>query len=114
MQPLFKTLVFLLLAAMITAPLAAQDLRPDVSSHQRPAGCHDDGNIPVPGPTSHSCCQSGHDVAMLPQASCLDLSSQAAVPLMHSERTIVFVVLSGFSNLAIVSGDPPVTSPLRI
>jgi len=112
MQALFKTLVFLLLAAMITAPLAAQDLRPDVSSHQRPAGCHDDGNIPVPGPTSHSCCHGGHDFAILPQSFCLP--SQATASLMYSEATIVVAALNDFSNLAIVSGDPPVTSPLRL
>ena len=115
MQAFSKMLVFLLLAAVITAPPAAQGLRPDDPSHERPAGCHEDaGNVPAPGPTSHSCCQGGHDLAILQQRSTLPLPLQLSPQVDFMPHSVAAAEPCGFLDLVIVSGDPPVPSPLRV
>ena len=115
MQAFSKMLVFLLLAAVITAPLAAQGLRPDGPSHERPAGCHEDaGNVPAPGPTSHNCCQGGHDLAILQQSSTLPSPLQLAAQVDFMPHSVAAAEPGDFLNLVIVSGDPPILSPLRV
>jgi hypothetical protein len=115
MQALSKMLVLLLLAAVIAAPLAAQELRPGISSQERPAGCHEPaGNVPAPGPTSHSCCQSGHHPAILQQSSISRLSLQGSALMEYCDHAAVVVALGHLPSLVIVSGDPPLTSPLRV
>jgi hypothetical protein len=114
MQTLSKTLVFVLLAAVVTAPLAAQGLRPDDPS-QRPAGCHEDGgNVPTPGPASHSCCQGGHHPAILQQSCASRPALQVSALVEYSQHLAVSAALSTFLTLGIVSGDPPILSPLRV
>ncbi len=115
MQAFSRILVFLLLAAVITAPLAAQGLRPDDRYHERPAGCHEDaGNVPVPRPASHSCCHVGHDFAILQQSSTLPLPLQLSSPVDVMPHSVAAAEPGDFLNLVIVSGDPPVPSPLRV
>jgi len=117
MQAFSRMLVFLLLAAVITAPLAAQGLRSDGPPHERPAGCHEDaGNVPAPAPTSHNCCQGAHDVAILPQSfsSSLHLSFQALAQAEYALHTAEMAAFRSSSNLTIVFGDPPVPPPLRV
>jgi len=115
MQALSKMLVFLLLAAVITAPLAAQGLRPDGPSHERPAGCHEDaGNVPAPRPTSHSCCQAGHDFAILQQSSTLPSALQLSPQVDFMPHSVAVAEPGDFLNLGIVSGEPPILSPLRV
>jgi len=115
MQTLSKTLVLLLLTAFIAAPLAAQELRPGTSSQELPAGCHEPaGNVPTPGPISHSCCQSGHHLAILQQSSISRLSLQASALVEYCDHVAAAVALGHLPSLVIVSGDPPLTSPLRV
>jgi hypothetical protein len=115
MQALSKTMVLFLLAAVITAPLAAQELRTDASSHARPAGCHeDDGNVPAPAPASHSCCLGAHHPAILQQSSSLRASFQGSVGVDVVPHSVTVAVPSRFLNLVIVPGDPPILSPLRV
>lgn len=106
-------LVFLLLAAVMTAPRAAQTLRPDVSSQEKPAGCHEDaGSVPAPGPVSHVCCQVGHHLAILQPSpvllSPLQFSAQIALDSTAAAEP------GSFLNVVIESGDPPVPLPLRV
>jgi len=115
MQALSKIMVFLLLAAVITAPLAAQGLRPDGPSHERPAGCHEDaGDVPAPRPTSHSCCQAGHDFAILQQGSTLLSPLQLSPQVDFMPHSVAAAEPGDFLNLVIVSGDPPIPLPLRV
>ena len=103
-----------LLAAVLTAPLTAQGMLLDSSSHQPSAGCHEDsGNTPKPVPASHSCCEGGHDFAMLPQSASATSPLQLLVTV-HSR--LYSVVASDFAvlNLVMVAGDPPILSPLRV
>jgi hypothetical protein len=107
--------VLLLLAAVVATPLSAQGLRPDGPSHERPAGCHHDGgSVPAPGPASHSCCQGGHHPAMLQQSSSLRPSLQLSALVVSSPDAPVVAAFHPLPNLVIVSGDPPVMSPLRV
>ena len=115
MQAFSKMLLFLLLAAVITAPLAAQGLRPDDPSHERPAGCHEDaGKVPAPGPASHRCCQGGHDLAILQQSSTLSSPLQLSAQVDFMPHSVAAAEPGDFLNLVIVSGDPPILSPLRV
>ena len=114
MQALSKTLVLLLLAAVIMAPLAAQGLRPDAPSQQR-AGCHEnEGNVPAPGPASHSCCLGAHHPAILQQSCSLRVSLHSTARLDLVPHSAAVTVPGSFPNPVIVPGDPPMLSPLRV
>jgi hypothetical protein len=115
MRIISKALVFLLLAAVVAAPLAAQGLRSNDPAHEPPAGCHEDsGSVPTPEPTSHSCCQAGHSPAILQQSSSLQPSLQGSTQVESSQDTAAAAAFSLFPSLVIVSGGPPLLSPLRV
>jgi hypothetical protein len=117
MQSFSKTLVLLLLGAVITAPLAAQGFRPDPASHERPAGCHDDdgnGNIPAPGSNSHTCCVASHHPAILQQNSASQPLPQDAAAVESSLDAAVADAFDPFPSSVVASGGPPVMSPLRV
>src|ERR1039458_5528956 len=114
MQALSRTLVFLLLAAVITAPLAAQGPRPDGPSQERPGACHEDGgSVPAPGPTSHSCCLAAHHPAILQQSSTLRTSLHGSARVYFVPHSVAVARPRTFPNLVIVPGNPPILSPLR-
>ena len=112
--------MLLLLAAVVATPLAAQGLRPDGPTHERPAGCHrstdhdDGGSVPAPGPASHSCCQGGHHPAMLQQSSSLRPSLQLSAQVVSSQDAPVVAAFHPLQSYVVVSGGPPVMSPLRV
>jgi hypothetical protein len=115
MQAFSKMLVLLLLAAVFTAPLAAQELRNDVSSQDRPAGCHGNNrNAPAPGPASHICCAGTHQPAILQQTPTFRPSLQASAWADFAVHSFAVMVSGTFPNPVIVSGDPPKLSPLRV
>jgi len=114
MPTISKSLVLVLLVGVITAPLAAQGLRLDRPSHDRPAGCHEDGHVPAPGPTSHSCCQVGHHPAILQQISTSRSSLQVSAQVVSSQDAPVVAAFHPFQSYVVVSGGPPVMSPLRV
>lgn len=104
-----------LLAAVIAAPLAAQGLLLDHAATQQPAGCHDDGGmVPVPAPASHNCCQVGHHPAILQQCSVARPSLQGLAQVESSQDAATVAAFNSFPSCVIVSGGPPVTSPLRV
>jgi len=112
---LFKTLVLLLMAAVIAAPLEAQASLTSAGTKDRPAGCHEDGPmVPAPGPSSHQCCQSGHDAAILRPSSAPGLALQVSVLVHFSAGAVALAVANSLSNLEIVSADPPIQPPLRV
>jgi hypothetical protein len=115
MKSFLKTLVFLLLVAVTAAPLAAQGFRPGGASHEQRAGCHEhDGNLPAPAPASHNCCQAGHHPAIVQQSSGSRTSLQAAAQIESSQNAAVVAVFNFFPSLVLVSGGPPLPSPLRV
>ncbi len=115
MQTMSKMLAFLLLSTLLAAPLVAQGLRPDLGSHERPAGCHeDDGNVPAPEPASHTCCLSAHHPAILQPASALRLALQVSARVDSSQNAAVAAAFDPFPHFKVVSGGPPLVSPLRV
>jgi hypothetical protein len=115
MQAFSKSLVLLFLAAVMTAPLAAQGLGPQIPSQERPAACHEpSGNVPGPGPTSHSCCQGTHHPAILQQSSISRLSLQVLALVEYSHLPVMAAALNQLPSFAIVTADPPILSPLRV
>jgi hypothetical protein len=115
MQTFSRTLVWLLLATVIAAPLAAQGLLLDRAAAQPPAGCHEDGgNVPAPAPTSHNCCQVGHHPAILQQSSSSRPALQGLAQVKSSQDAAVVAAFNSFPSIVIESGGPPVMSPLRV
>jgi len=115
MQLFSKAVAFLLLSAVIVAPLAAQGLYAGVSAQERPAGCHEDsGTGPVPAPASHSCCQVAHHPAILQQSSTFWTSLHGSARVDSTPHSVAVARPHTFPNLLIVLGDPPMLSPLRV
>jgi len=115
MQAFSKMLVLLLLAAVTAAPLAAQGFRSDLASHGRAAGCHeDDGNLPAPEPTSHTCCLGEHHPAILQQSSTSRPLLQVSAAVEYSLDAAAVAAFNLFPSFAVASVRPPVMCPLRV
>ena len=115
MQTLSKMLAFLLLNPLLASPMVAQGFRPDLASHERPAGCHEhDGEVPSPAPASHSCCLSSHHPAILQQVSTWRPSLEISTQIESSVDVAVAAVFNPFPSLTVAFGGPPVMSPLRV
>jgi hypothetical protein len=111
----FKALMVLLMSAVLATPLATPGLQISASSKDRPAGCHEHGpRVPAPVPISHQCCQNTHDAAMLMPSSTPGPSQEVSALIQFSQGAVVPVAFDNLPNLAIVSGDPPNLSPLRV
>jgi len=115
MRFIFKTSLMLLLAAVIAAPLVAQNLPSDLDPDQRPAGCHQPSTpIPEPGPTSHSCCQGGHYPAIVQPGSTVRPPLQGPTKLIFMPDSVATAKLANSPHLVIACGGPPANSPLRV
>jgi hypothetical protein len=113
MQFLSKAAVLLLLIAVMVAPLAAQENYAS-GTQERSAACHEDsGNVPAPRPVSHSCCQAGHYSAIVQQTSTVRPPLRVSVQFVFM-RDSVSLGLGTPSSLAVMCGDPPIASPLRV
>ena len=108
-----QTLVLLLLlAAVPSAPWAAQVLRPDTISHERSAGCHEDnGDVPDPAPISHSCCQGEHHPAILQQNSTSRPLLQVSAAVEILSRCVSSGCIRRLPRFVVASGGPPVMPP---
>jgi hypothetical protein len=105
-------LMLLLVTAIVTAPLRGQET-PMFVLHERPAGCHQHDAVPRPQPVSYSCCQAGHDSAIL----LFSLSSQPdaePVSYMRLAQTPVRDIFRKVVRIASSSADPPDIAPLRV
>ena len=109
-----KALLVLLMAAVIAAPLGVQGL-PTSAAKDRPTGCHEDAPmLPAPAPSSHQCCQSGHDSAILLASSSSGLSLHVLTLIDLPQGAVPLAVLHTLPGLAIAYGDPPMLLPLRV
>ena len=113
MSYFWRVFALLLLASVAIATVPAHQLDGTAPARKAPVGCHDHGPNPVPEPSSHICCQAGHESAIL-QASLM------APPLFIQEsRLSQFnlpaspIRLSSASVLTLPV-TPPVTIPLLI
>jgi hypothetical protein len=117
MTAISKALAFLLLAGMTGNSPSAHMLAPAGIVHERPASCHEDARrVPAPEPTSHRCCQIGHQPAIL-HASSTDsqrLPLRTLPRLDYGDASLASAVLDAIPQLLIPSGDPPTLAPLRI
>jgi hypothetical protein len=110
-----KALVFLLMAAMLAAPPAAQGWPTPGDSSGQPAGCHEDAPVvPMPVPISHQCCQNGHDALMLLPSSAPRAELQLAALVSIPQRAIALAAFNCLPSFAVVSGDPPILFSLRV
>src|SRR5271156_443647 len=119
MQIFTKTLMCVVLAAVVTAPLSALDFRPDVASHARLGECHLSTNhagrsVPAPQPARHSCCQGAHHPAILLQNSSSQPSFEALAQVESFQHASARTAFHTFPSFFIVSSGPPPRSPLRV
>jgi hypothetical protein len=111
----FKSLLFLLMAALLAAPLAPQGLPTSATANDGPSGCHEDAPmVPAPAPSTHQCCQSGHDSAILLASSSSGLSLHVLTLIDLPQGAVPLAVLHTLPGLAIAYGDPPMLLPLRV
>jgi hypothetical protein len=107
----FKVAALVLLSCLLAFPLAAMPLT--MHSSQPTGECHHGGEIPAPQRSNYTCCQAGHNSAIL--------QSQ------HVQQIVVLSVLSTSAVMSLrtlpngISGkhvlptyEPPGRSPLRI
>ena len=110
-----KAVVFVLLSAVLAAPLTALASIPERNGPEQPAGCHQETGRPAaPPPTSHQCCQSSHEFALVPQRCIEQPSLQAVSRVVPAPSPELEVSACDLVQLAIAPGDPPAAPPLRV
>ena len=113
-----NALIVLLVAAVLVAPLAplpAQGWSALKGVTDPPAGCHENGPmVPAPAPSNHGCCQSGHHTAFLQISSPAGPSLEALALIELPQAALASASVHSLQGLAIISGDPPIHSPLRV
>ena len=115
MRHCLRALALLLLASAAAASAPGQRLYGSGPVQAPPPGCHYPSPKPAPEPSSHVCCQAGHNVAIL-QASLLTppLFTPVSNVLEFNERPVAHSVLLISGNPLTLPGIPPVTIPLLI
>lgn len=110
-----RVLGLLLSTVMAALSVAGQPAAPMTGVASRPAGCHQHGaKPPATAPLSYSCCQSGHNSAILP-ASLASPTSPGRVATAISIPALIAVPKQGFlRSSTIPSPDPPLAIPLRV
>jgi len=75
-----KLAAFVLLSAVASLPWAGQAI-PRVAAASQSGGCHHGGEkIPLPQPTNYSCCQAGHNSAILQAKYAQDIAVAGILP----------------------------------
>ena len=117
-----KILGLLLIAALVTTPLATRALaEPDHASAlppapvEHPPTCHTHGGNPhSPLPTNFKCCLTGHDAAAV-QVSALQQPPAQCTPVSPQIQSLLTgYFLGGFEVSVIPFADPLGKTPLRI
>ena len=119
-----KILGLLLIAALVTAPLATRALaEPDHASAplaapvEHPPACHTQGGNPVPHsplPANYKCCLIGHDAAEVRAPHSLQPAAQLPGVAMQIEPAFTVGLLRGLEVSRALATDPPGTTLLRI
>lgn len=113
LKPFSKSLALLLLAIAWVGSLSAPQFPVMARPHQQAAGCHEHGRkAPAPEPVSYSCCQAGHDSAILQASFTLQPGVLQVSPRVVFPERALAATLSN-SQLTLF-GDPPGTTRLRI
>jgi hypothetical protein len=105
-----------MLLGVVTATLSgATPTLPPAPGH-RPAGCHGHGQpSPPPVPVSHTCCEAGHQTAILQEATQLRPSLAYFSSLADRPESLIAPhAIKSPSNLLISSSFDPILVPLRI
>jgi hypothetical protein len=104
--------VGVVIATLLSAmPLSvASSDPPGCPRHSRPAS----SNLPLPLPVTHSCCQAGHDAAIVQKSANLQSSLASwSLPVGRS-RTITGDILENVRNTTAFHVKPPDILALRI
>jgi len=119
-----KILGLLLIATLVTAPLATRALAapdhasaPPAAPAEHPAACHTHGGNPLPHsplPASHKCCLSGHDAAAVRAHHSQQPAAQRTSVAIQVGPAFTVGLLRGLEVSRALATDPPGSTPLRI
>jgi hypothetical protein len=119
-----KILGLLLIAALVTTPLATRALaEPDHASAlppapvEHPPTCHTRGGNPVPRsplPANYKCCLTGHDAAVVQASTSQQPPAQCTAVPPQIESLLTGYFFGGLEVSIVPSADPPGKTPLRI
>ncbi len=119
-----KILPLLLIATLVTAPLAPRALaEPDHASvplaapAEHPPACHTHGDNPIPHsppPANYTCCLTGHDAAAVRAPHSQQPAAQLTGVAIQVEPALTVGFLRGLELPKALATDPPGTTPLRI
>src|SRR6266568_972091 len=112
MRFFYKAIVFVLLSAFLAVGLSAQPLLAGMAKPPAPAGCHHGDSMPAPQPQSYSCCQAGHNSAILQPVHTQELAVSCILPATTLAPMRAISVAS--SQRVLPTYEPPGGLPLRI
>ena len=107
-----KLTAFVLLSAVLSLSWAGQAI-PQVATASQPGGCHHGGEMPAPQPVNYTCCQAGHNSAILQAKYAQDIVVVGILP----EATLASLIAAPHvsSNQQVFpTYQPPGGLPLRI
>jgi hypothetical protein len=111
MNVFFKFAAVFLLGFLLGSPVAA--MTQTMHSSAPAGGCHHGGDVPAPQPSNYSCCQAGHNSAILQSQHVQEivvlgmLSKAKVAALVRATRAIC-------STQVLSTDEPPGRLPLRI
>src|SRR5258708_28123691 len=106
----------IMLLGVVTATLGGATPTVPLAPGHRPAGCHGHGQpAPSPVPTSHTCCEAGHQTAIVQETTKLRPSpTHVSLAADRPESLFASLAIQSASNLLISSDLAPLLLPLRI
>ncbi len=119
-----KILGLLLIATLVSAPLATRALAepdhasaPPAAPAEHPAACHTHGGNSIPHsplPANYKCCLTGYDAAAVRAPHSPQPAAQYTGIAIQVEPALTVGFLSGLEVSRALAADPPGTTPLRI
>jgi hypothetical protein len=108
-----RVFALLLLASVAIATVPAHQLGGAAPAPKAPVGCHDHSPDPVPEPSSHTCCQAGHESAIL-QASLMAPPLFIQVSRLSQFNLPASPIRLSSVGVLTLPATPPVRVPLLI
>jgi hypothetical protein len=104
------TLLLGMIAAVLAGAMPASSL---ARTHSQ--GCPEHSRpVPSPAPASHSCCQAGHQTAIVREPANLQFSPVYSSPAFYPQSPVTSDVFQNLSRVAAFHDKPPGTLALRI
>ena len=115
MRLIYNVLAALLVIAVVTASMADHALLIPAASSGAPSECHQNmPYVPSSQAVTHTCCQFGHNSAILQTGRVAELSTAHAITSHVLTVPVQMFMPEPFNSGATPLGSPPSSQPLRI